>query len=227
MPEHSFNHNHSLNKKTKNVCIILASSIILVGLTNIYAKYIKKIEVDAPIVDYMAEYQMEVISDDGTEVKLKEKLKLANINPGEFQVIPFIVRNAAKKDGNGYLISDVDMVYSIEIAHTENLPLKYELYEYLGSDNDGNPIYELLDDYTIIDTNGDNNYQNTSEKQVYYTNSVNNQFELEATTGVISQTKFRLVVTWDNTSNVQIDNKYVREVDLAYIVVNGAQKDVN
>ena len=83
-----------------------------------------------------------------------------------------------------------------------------------------------MDNYTLVDTNGANDYQNSSERHVYRLDSTDNQLKLEATPNTITQTKFRLVITWDDNSSVQIDNKYVREVDLAYVIVNGTQKGV-
>ena len=43
--------------------------------------------------------------------------------------------------------------------------------------------------------------------------------------GEITQHKYKLVITWENDGKIQIDNKYVHEVDMAYLVVNGTQKE--
>ena len=203
---------------------MLIISVVIITFSNSYAKYVKRVEVDAPIEGFVAKYNMEVISGDGSEIKLSEQLDLENINPGEFQVIPFIVRNA-KKVGNEYSISDVDMVYNIEIFHTQNLPLTYELYQYTGMDNSGNPLYELLSDFRVTDTNKESNYHNTSEIHTYKIDNNRKKFELQAKSGEISQDLFKLVISWNHNGQVQIDNKYVHEVDLAYLVVNGEQKE--
>lgn len=221
--EHKRNRKRN-NRKKLDIISLLIISVIIITFSNSYAKYIKRVEVDAPIDGFVAKYNMEVISGDGSEIKLSEQLKLENINPGEFQVIPFIVRNA-KKEGDGYSISDVDMIYDIEIFHTQNLPLTYELYQYAGVDDSGNALYELLKDYKVTDTNEGDNYHNTSEIHTYKIDNNRNKFELEAKSGEISQDFFRLVISWNHDGKVQIDNKYVHEVDLAYLVVNGEQKE--
>lgn len=213
------------NRKKIEIISLLIISLVVITFSNAYAKYVKRIEVDAPIDDgFVAQYNMEVISGDGSEVKLSEQLDLENINPGEFQVIPFIVRNAKKVDDE-YCISDVDMIYSIEIFHTQNLPLTYELYQYTGVDDLGNALYEPLTDFRVMDTNEDSNYHNTSEIHAYKIDNNREKFELEAKSGEISQDLFKLVISWNHNGEVQIDNKYVHEVDLAYLVVNGEQKE--
>ena len=204
--------------------MLIAISFLVITFSNAYAKYIKRVEVDAPIDGFIARYNMEVVCDDETQVRLSEKLELENINPGEFQVIPFIVRNAEKK-GDDYSISDVDMIYSIELYHTENLPLTYELYQYTGIDSDGNPIYKLLTDYIVTDTNESSNYHNFGEIYTYKDDINNKTLELAAKPGEITQHKYKLVITWKNDGKIQIDNKYVHEVDMAYLVVNGTQKE--
>lgn len=204
--------------------MLIAISFLVITFSNAYAKYIKRVEVDAPIDGFIARYNMEVVCDDETQVRLSEKLELENINPGEFQVIPFIVRNAEKK-GDDYSISDVDMIYSIELYHTENLPLTYELYQYTGIDSDGNPVYKLLTDYIVTDTNESSNYHNFGEIYTYKDDIDNKTLELVAKPGEITQHKYKLVITWENDGKIQIDNKYVHEVDMAYLVVNGAQKE--
>ena len=204
--------------------MLIAISFLVITFSNAYAKYIKRVEVDAPIDGFIARYNMEVVCDDETQVRLSEKLELENINPGEFQVIPFIVRNAEKK-GDDYSISDVDMIYSIELYHTENLPLTYELYQYTGIDSDGNPIYKLLTDYIVTDTNESSNYHNFGEIYTYKDDINNKTLELAAKPGEITQHKYKLVITWENDGKIQIDNKYVHEVDMAYLVVNGTQKE--
>ena len=204
--------------------MLIAISFLVITFSNAYAKYIKRVEVDAPIDGFIARYNMEVVCDDETQVRLSEKLELENINPGEFQVIPFIVRNAEKK-GDDYSISDVDMIYSIELYHTENLPLTYELYQYTGIDSDGNPVYKLLTDYIVTDTNESSNYHNFGEIYTYKDDIDNKTLELAAKPGEITQHKYKLVITWKNDGKIQIDNKYVHEVDMAYLVVNGTQKE--
>ena len=216
--------NRRHNNKNIEIIGLIVASLVIISFSNAYAKYVKRIEVEAPIDGFVAQYTMDVISDDGSEVKLREKLDLENINPGEFQVIPFIVRNA-HKDGEKYVISDVDMTYDISIYHTQNLPLTYELYRYKGNDAQGNPIYELLTGYRTYDTNDVNDYYNSSEIHIYTRDEERNIFELKAKSGEITQQKYRLVISWNNNGQISNDNKYVHEVDMAYLVINGAQKE--
>lgn len=216
--------NRRKTSRNREIIGLLIISFIVITFSNAYAKYIKRIEVDAPIDGFVAKYNMEVISNDGSEVKLSEKLDLENINPGEFQVIPFIVRNAQKK-GDEYSISDVDMIYDIEICHTQNLPLIYDLYQYTGIDENGDPKYTLLTDFRETDTNENKNYYNSGEIQVYKDDVNNKTLELEAKPGEISQHMFKLVIKWNNDGEIKIDNKYVHEVDMVYLVVNGMQEE--
>lgn len=216
--------NRRKSNKTFEIIGLIVISLVVISFSNAYAKYVKRIEVDAPIDGFVAQYAMEVISDDGSDVRLSEKLELENINPGEFQVIPFVVRNAQKNE-DGYIISDVDMIYDISIYHTQNLPLTYELYQYMGIDSQGDPIYELLVEYKTEDTNSENDYYNSGEIQIYTRDSKRNILELKSKTGEITQEKFRLVISWNNIGQISNDNNFVHEVDMAYLVVNGAQKE--
>ena len=101
-----------LNKKKTSVAV-LAGIVVLTVTTLIYAKYIRDINnVVAPIGDHVAEYYMDVIwhdDDDTTDngMVLSQKLKLEEINPGEFQAISFMVRNGNGLTGNEMQISDI------------------------------------------------------------------------------------------------------------------------
>lgn len=226
-----------INKKKTSIAVFTLLAV-MTAATLIYAKYIKEINnVVAPIGDHVAEYYMDVIwhsDDDDTDngMVLSQKLSLNEINPGEFQTISFMVRNGNGLTGDECQISDIDFTFSVNLIHTENLPLTYTLYQYTGTDEEGNPQYSELTDYSEYDSNEDRNSVNTGLKRVYST-AVNDDLEFwlkgnskdAQGNRVVDARKFRLVISWDDDSITGIDNKYTREVDDVYIVINATQKE--
>lgn len=219
-----------MNKK-KRALYIVTLLLVLSVATVIYAKYIMEYKnIVAPIPDSVADYYMDVIwdgNDSDNGKKLSQKLKLDEINPGETKVISFMVRN-----GDGTNFSDVNFDFTIDLIHTENLPLTYDLYQYIGATENADPIYKLLSNYSVTDTNDYENSKNTGLIRKY-SESYNaatkftllgNSMDVDGNR-VIDGRKFRLVITWDDRSIDSIDNKYTREVDDVYLVVNVSQKE--
>lgn len=216
-------------KQRRRIFAMFVLAVFLISIIA-YAKYIKDYALRAPIPNNTADYYMDVVWDEeGAEpIKLSEKLNLEEINPGQTQNITFMVRN-----GNDEKVSDVDLNFSIELIYTENLPLEYTLYEYVGegqgeTTSEGISPYKKINTFNFKDSNLNgsehNAHDNTGFRKIYKVGANGDRFELEALhNGTISGKKFLLTINWDNSQGNNED-KYSKEVDLAYIVVNASQK---
>lgn len=246
-------------KQRRRKKIFIGSSCVLLVLgisIAIFAKYIQDYSATSSVPNnVIADFYMDVVvqkGDDNNYVQLEQEIDLQEINPGEQQGFTFIVRNGTKKD-NSFLISDVDVEYTIQIIHTQNLPLNYSLYEYVGN---GNGDFGTNNSYKLITQNSDNGYsrypQNVTNRYenvgIYekYTKGYYNKNQLLIDTSEslqpfflkrdrkyllnsesITMRKYYLLIDWLVDGNPQYDRNvsYSNEVDLVYVVVKGTQAD--
>lgn len=104
-------------------------------------------------------------------------------------------------------ISEVDIVYSIELISTTNLPLQYDLFEY------GNNTNIITSSSTITDSNG-----------VYFKKNIStNTYKFNY--GTQETDTFTLAVTFPSTYKDQ-PNTYAGVIELIDIVVR-AEQEVN
>ena len=229
--------NYKLNKQKisryNGVFTMLAMTFFLICVSNSYAKYYKKMSIKAPIDWGNTDFEIGVLCADGEEI-LSKKLALYEINPGEKgkQILTFKVRNAKKddEDNNKYIISDMDILYSIDVIHTENLPLEYRLYELTGVDEDGNQQYKKLDEETYVDKDPNNNTSNTGIKHIYSKAADDSDMELESksirnSTAIedVTNDYYKLEIEW-NTEDEGNHNNELREVDMVYLVIRASQE---
>jgi hypothetical protein len=133
------------------------------------------------------------------------------MNPGYTYEVDFYVSN-----GNSKRISQVDMDYEIEIIHTLNMPLVYELYDEQGNLLTGDSYEE-----------GTEIYLNDGSRSVYTKTSDMNKMVLsidKEDEDKITSHKYTLKIIW-NSDNVSSDYKYVKEIDFLYINVYAYQSE--
>lgn len=195
--------------KAKIIAIIAMLSCMAITVV-VWAKFINERYLKVSIFDQnIATYYMDVVSkgtDGEEEMKnLSEQILVDELNPGDTKEVEFYVRN-----GNGTNYSEVDMDYEIELIHTNNMPLVYELYDSKGN---------LLEGTLLTDT--ENLYQNDGTRVKYNKSSDNEKFVLhidkDDETKIDSQ-KYTLKISWGKDIGTA-DFKYVKEIDFLYVNV--------
>lgn len=177
----------------------------------VMAKFIAKRNTEADfLAQKIATYNMELLGDDGI-TKLSERIVVNEMNPGYTYEVDFYVCN-----GNSKKISQVDMDYEIEIIHTLNMPLVYELYDEQGQLLTGDSYEE-----------GTEIYLNDGSRSVYTKTADMNKMVLsidKSDADNITSHKYTLKIIW-NDDNVSSDFKYVKEIDFLYINVYAYQSE--
>lgn len=193
------------NKKRLSSALIAAGIFCLIMSITVLAKFIADRNVVAKVFDRnVATYYMEIVGKDGI-TKLSERIIVDEMNPGETYEVDFYLSN-----GNVYEISDVSLDYEIEVIHTLNMPLVYELYDENGRLLSG---YSEEDGYKI--------YENDGSRTVYTEAANGGKMVLpvnKENPNAISQNKYTLKIIWEN-DNESADYKYVKEIDFLYINV--------
>lgn len=194
-----------VNTKGFKSAVIATVVFCLIMSVTVLAKFIADRNVAARIFNRnVATYYMEIVGKDGI-TKLSERIIVDEMNPGETYEVDFYISN-----GNASEISQVSLDYEIEVIHTLNMPLVYELYDEQGrllsgvSEEDGYKIYENDGSRTVY-TKGAN-----AQKMVLNVNKDN--------PNAISQNKYTLKIIWE-TDNESADYKYVKEIDFLYVNV--------
>lgn len=202
------------NKKIEKLNIffsILLMTLLGFGICAI-AKFYKDHNVDSPINQVaVADFYIDLVNED-KDTELEKTLSLENMNPGEERTVTFYIRNGYEKDGL-LITSDVDLVYTLQFIHTNNLPLAYSLY-----DEDGNKLTEE----SIIDQAGDHKYLNLGEVLTYSEDTNGQKMKIKADHDQINYNKYTLKVDWDVADN---DSKYVKEIDTLYLKVSSYQEE--
>ncbi len=196
----------------KYICAIIAMVIFCFVMSlAVMAKFIATRNTKA---DFMAKkvatYNMEVFGDDGI-TKLSERIVVNEMNPGYTFEVDFYVKN-----GNSEKISQVAMDYEIEVIHTLNMPLVYELYDEQGRLLTGDSYEE-----------GTEIYLNDGSRSVYTKAADSNKLVLPVDKNDadnITSHKYTLKIIW-NSDNESADFKYVKEIDFLYINVYAYQSE--
>ena len=198
---------NGVKKKIKGLssAFIAAGIFTIIMSSAVVAKYIADRKVAAKIFDRnVATYYMEILGNDGI-TKISERIVVDNINPGEVYEIDFYLCN-----GNAKEISQVSMDYEIEIIHTLNMPLVYELYDEAGNKISGSSEesrYEI--------------YENDGSRLVFTKGANGSKMVLpinEDNPNSVTQQKYTLKVIW-NSDSESADYKYVKEIDFLYLNV--------
>ena len=196
----------------KYACAIIAMVVFCFIMSlAVMAKFIAQRNAEA---DFMAKkiatYNMEVLGDDGI-TKLSERILVNEMNPGYTAEVDFYIRN-----GNSEKISQVDMDYEIELIHTLNMPLVYELYDEQGQLLTGDSYEE-----------GTEIYLNDGSRSVYTKTADANKMVLhidKENENNITSHKYTLKIIW-NDDNESSDFKYVKEIDFLYVNVYAYQSE--
>lgn len=206
----SNNHKEKLHiHKAKIIAIIAMISCMAITVV-VWAKFINEKYIKINLFNHnIATYYMDVVVEDITgqdQTKtLSEKILIDEINPGDTRKVEFYVRN-----GNGTNISDVEMDYEIELIHTDNMPLKYNLY-----DEEGN----LLDGTALTDT--EKLYKNDGTRIKYEKSKENENFVLKIDKeeeANFDSHKYVLEIFWEKDDE-SANFKYVKEIDFLYVNV--------
>lgn len=194
-----------INTKAFKSAVIAALVFCLIMSVAVLAKFIADRNVAAQIFDRnVATYYMEIVGNDGI-TKLSERIIVDEMNPGETYEVDFYISN-----GNATEISQVSLDYEIEVIHTMNMPLVYELYDEEGrllngvSEEDGYNIYENDGSRTVYTEGAD------LQKMVLNINKDN--------PNAITQNKYTLKIIWEMDEESS-DYKYVKEIDFLYVNV--------
>lgn len=189
--------------------IVAALIFAVIMSVTVFAKFIAQEDVSGTVFDRnVATYYMEILGDDET-TKLSERILVEEMNPGEIREVDFYISN-----GNFERVSQVDMTYEIEVIHTMNMPLKYELY-----DSDGNLLTgESMEEETEI-------YENVGTRSVYTTTAESDKMVLhinKLNPDKIVSDQYTLKVIWEDDTEAS-DFKYVKEIDFLYVNVYAYQ----
>lgn len=177
----------------------------------VLAKYYKDYNIKNDISTIKAaDYYFDMINAE-SKTKPLEAISLQNLNPGETKQIVFMVRNGSEKDGRKVL-SDVNIVYDIEIIHTKNLPLTYKVYDENG--------IELVNT-VVTDNSQGNDYLNLGKSILYSKDNESKELVLEKSNGNINYKQYILEINWNINDN---DSKYVKEIDALYLKVTSYEQ---
>lgn len=157
--------------------------------------------------DIIATYHME-LAGTGKETTLTQELLLADLNPGDTKTVEFFVTNGNEEKK---LYSDVSMDYTMQIVHTNNIPLIYELYNEAGRKINPAGIMETGEKYN--NTGVYINYENDDSGKKFTLKT-----DSEDPDKVISH-KYTLKIIWPKNDE-SADFKYVKEIDFLYININ-------
>ncbi len=204
--------NRKKQKKNKKMLIINMGIMLMLSFTVIViAKFFKEEHTSTQFNgENIATYHIELNgSQIGTE--LTQELLLSDLNPGDDRNVDFYITNG---NADKKIYSDVSMDYEIQIIHTDNMPLIYELYDEKGN--------KLSCSGTSKD---DEKYNNTGTYMNYKNNNSGKVFTLELDKSkpetVVSH-KYTLRILWSNDDE-SADFKYVKEIDFLYIKIKGQE----
>lgn len=190
--------------KAKVIAIIAMISCMAITVV-VWAKFVKEEYIKANVFDQnIATYYMDVLGEDQTKT-LSEQILVDELNPGETREVEFYVRN-----GNDSKVSQVDMDYEIELIHTDNMPLTYELYDSEGNLLTGTVLTDNVNLYENDGTRVKYNQSNNNEKFVLH-------IDKNDETKIDSQ-KYTLKISWGEDIGTA-DFKYVKEIDFLYVNV--------
>ncbi|MBQ3544523.1 MAG: hypothetical protein IJA34_06010 [Lachnospiraceae bacterium] len=190
--------------KAKVIAIIAMISYMAITVV-VWAKFVKEEYIKANVFDQnIATYYMDVLGEDQTKT-LSEQILVDELNPGETREVEFYVRN-----GNDSKVSQVDMDYEIELIHTDNMPLTYELYDSEGNLLTGTVLTDNVNLYENDGTRVKYNQSNNNEKFVLH-------IDKNDETKIDSQ-KYTLKISWGEDIGTA-DFKYVKEIDFLYVNV--------
>ncbi len=116
--------NGTKSNKNRKMLAVSFSVMLIISFTVIaVAKFYKEENTETVLSgDNIASYHMELVGT-GKETTLTQELLLADLNPGDTKNVVFFVTNGNEEKK---LYSDVSMDYTIQIVHTNNIPLIYE-----------------------------------------------------------------------------------------------------
>lgn len=160
--------------------------------------------------DNIATYHIE-LNGSNIGTALTQELLLSDLNPGDDRTVEFYVTNG---NADKKIYSDVSMDYQIQIIHTDNLPLTYELYDEKGN--------KLLSSGVSKD---DEKYNNTGTYINYENNNSGKIFTLEidkSNPETVVSHKYTLRILWTKNDE-SADFKYVKEIDFLYIKIKGQE----
>ncbi len=137
-------------------CAMLA---IIVGSTATFAWYgFNKREADSASADVMKPYYLTLLNPSETDGL---QLAVGNLFPGNVKQVVFCVSNRDNENTAGLEMGGTSFEYSIELIHTENLALEYEIYELTEVSADTAGAIAALDE--VKDESG-----NTISKTTYW-----------------------------------------------------------
>lgn len=201
--------NSTKSKRNQKMLIVSFSVMLIMSFAVIaIAKFYKEENVETVLSgDNIASYHMELIGT-GKETTLTQELLLADLNPGDTKTVEFFIVNGNEEKN---LYSDVDMDYTIQIVHTNNIPLIYELYDEAGKKINTTSITEIGESFN--NTGVYMNYDNANTGELFTLKVDSNDSDT-----VVSH-KYTLKILWpkdDESANF----KYVKEIDFLYININ-------
>lgn len=184
--------------------------VLSIGICAI-AKFYQDYDAKSPINELeVADFYIDLVNEDKT-TDLEQTISLDNMNPGEERAVTFYVRNGYEKDGQK-ITSDVNLVYTLQFIHTNNLPLQYSLYDEAGN---------KLTSESVVNKSGDK-YLNLGEEITYSDDSSGKKLIITASHDNINYNKYTLKINWNVSDN---DSKYVKEIDTLCLKVSSYQEE--
>ncbi|MCI8668777.1 MAG: hypothetical protein HFI34_04530 [Lachnospiraceae bacterium] len=185
-----------------SVMLIISFTVIAV------AKFYKEENVKTVLSgDNIASYHLELVGT-GKETTLTQELLLADLNPGDIRTVEFFVTNGNEEKK---LYSDVSMDYTIQIVHTSNIPLIYELYN--GAGKKINPVSVTETGEKYNNTGVYINYENDNSGKLFTLKTASDDSDK------VSSHKYTLKIIWPKNDE-SADFKYVKEIDFLSININ-------
>lgn len=188
----------------RNMFLSVAVMCILSAAVCVFAKFYKEYSARTESNPVIADYYIDLLGADKSS-PLVEKLSIENLNPGETKDIVIYIANGTEEEDGSKRLSDVAMEYKLRFVHTGNLPLTYLL-----KDEAGNELAGTAEPY-----DEENPYYNGGDRMEYPSREMGVYDD-------ITYQKYTVTISWDRSDN---DAKYVKEIDVLYLVVDAAQQE--
>lgn len=208
--------------------------LLLAGATFAWYKTSEDKRAETKTAEVMTPYNLYLLN---AEDHKTLQFAVGNLHPGETKQILFCVSNKAPEAGvSENLVRDSEFNYELELVHTENLAVGYQLYpltselieggKNVNVENQGIMYYQT--EITGTDTTAamrakvfpddpDNVNRVNSGRYCLYDND---DMKLSYQNGNYEYDYYMIEINWQNIANF---NDYKKETDLVYLVVNAKQ----
>lgn len=228
------------------VLIIGVAAILLATAGVSFAWYLRNLKVaESSEMDVMTPYYLTLLGPDAAD---QLKLAVGSLYPGETRQIVFCVSNRNITEAGDIVMGGSDFDYSMELVHTENLALRYQMYQLEKTDTsagsdilvevDGEELYWKKENEVLAGADVSANRWaqagltetegiiNRGNYLFYDKDSRGDNFHLESQQPDIDYVPdyYLMEIEWDETG-AALFQQYEKETDMIYVLVKALQPE--